>query len=290
MFIKETNTQIKAEFPQEYSEIVNALKKKGIDETDIEWGYNFSMTIGGPEPTITNQQEAIEHAKTIYGISIQGSKGKKSKSIFIDNNVKFPIMFQNMAIDKFTETQIAEQLDKNRIANLDSILKSVGKNGTAEDRNPKMPAVMNGLEMMQFMMMQRQAITYPTIEDIKKARPDIYQKYEAIADGSKLVIFNPGHKECDEWGFVVETIALVSKRDGELRYVVEDEFIKGSHYIIKDSKTLWAGNLSSVDKAFAAAEGSNFTGWKRTKQYRLTKQEIAAEIKGKLFESGGLAF
>lgn len=290
MFIKETSANIKAEFPQEYNEIVNDLKKKGIDESDIEWGYNFSMRIGGPEPTITNQQEDIEHAKTIYGISIKGSNGKKNKLIGIDNTVNFPIMFQNMAIDKFTETQIAEQLYKNRIANLDSILKSVSKTGTAEDRNPKMPAVMNGLEMMQFMMMQRQAITYPTIEDIKKARPDIYQKYESIADGSKLVIFNPGHKECDEWGFVVETIALVSKRDGELRYVVEDEYIKGSHYIIKDGKTLWAGNLSSVEKAFAAAEGSNFTGWKRTKQYRLTKQEIAAEIKGKLFESGGVAF
>ena len=290
MFIKELNTNIKAEFPQEYTDIVNDLKKKGIAEADIEWGYDYCVRIGGPEPTITNRQEAIEHAKTIYGIAIKGYNGKKQKLIGIDAKANLPIMFQNMAINKFVESQIEENKEKNRISNLDSILKAVGKPGTAEDRNPKMPGVMNGLEMMQFMMQKRQVITYPTIEDIKQVRPDIYQKYEKLSDGNTLVTFHPGHKECDEWGFIIEPIKLVTKRDGELRFIVEDPYLPGNHYLIKNNKTLWAGNLQGIDKAMAAAEGSNFSGWKRTKQYRLTKQEIAAEIGGKIFESGGIAF
>jgi hypothetical protein len=290
MFIKETNTNIKAEFPQEYAEIVADLNKKGIAEADIEWGYEYGVRIGGPEPIINTQQDAIEHAKTIYGISIKGSNGKKNKSVGIDAKVNLPTMFQNMAINNFVESQINQNQEKNRIANLDSILKAVGKTGTAEDRNPKMPAVMNGMEMMQFMMQKRQVITYPTTDDIKQARPDIYQKYELLADGTKLVTFEPSHKECDEWGFRIEPIQLVSKRDGELRFVVDYPHITGLHYLIKDNKKLWAGHLQGVDKAIAAAEGSDFTGWKRTKQYRLTKQEITAEIGGKIFENGGIAF
>jgi hypothetical protein len=290
MYIKETNLNIKAEFLQEYTDIVNDLKNKGIAESDIEFGYDFCMRIGGPEPIINTQQDAIEHAKEIYGIAIKGSCGKKNKSVGIDAKINLPIMFQNMAIDKFVEEQLEKNKEKNRIANLDSVLKEVGKTGTAEDRNPKAPAVMNGLEMMQFMMQQRQPITYPTLEDIKQARPDIYQKYEAIADGTKLVTFQPGHKECDEWGFIIETIKLVTKRDGELRFTINDPYLSGNSYVIRNNKTLWAGNLQGIDKAMAAAEGTNFSGWKRTKQYRLTKQEITAEIGGKIFESGGIAF
>jgi len=287
MFITETEAAIKSEFPNEYSQIVNELSKKGASPSDIEWGYDFGMRIGGPEPVLNNESDAIEHAKSIYGISIKGSFGKNKKTIFIDNNVHFPTTFVNNAVDNFKNMCAVKNTEKNRIANLDSILKAVGKKGTSEDKNQKMPAVMNGAQMMQFMMQKKVAITYPTISDIRKVRPDIYKKYETLADGSKLVTFAPRHAECDEWGFIIEPVLLVTKRNNELRYVTEKS---GMHYIIENGATLFAGALSSIDKAFAAAEGSEFVGWKKTKQYKLTKQEISNEIKGKIFESGGIAF
>jgi hypothetical protein len=51
---------------------------------------------------------------------------------------------------------------------------------------------------------------------------------------------------------------------------------------------VFCGFLNSIEKAFNAKEGEEFSGWKRTKQYRLTKQEIEKSIKGKIFKNGGI--
>lgn len=46
------------------------------------------------------------------------------------------------------------------------------------------------------------------------------------------------------------------------------------------------GPLRKSEKARAAGEGQEFRGWKNTKQYRLTKQEIEAITKGNIFTFG----
>ena len=54
---------------------------------------------------------------------------------------------------------------------------------------------MNGLEMMNKLMADslKTPPTIPTLEDIKKARPDIYDSYVKMANNNTLIIFEPGN-------------------------------------------------------------------------------------------------
>lgn len=97
------------------------------------------------------------------------------------------------------------------------------------------------------------------------------------ADGAHLVYV--AHN-----GTKVEKILLATKRDGEVRIILDDH----SAFVIDDNKVYWSGMLRGVDKALAVAPGSEFRGWKRTKQYRLSDSEITELVKGRVFQFGGI--
>lgn len=99
------------------------------------------------------------------------------------------------------------------------------------------------------------------------------------ADGAHLVYV--AHN-----GTKVEKILLATKRDGEIRIIVDDH----AAFVIDGDKVRWIGMLSGIDKALAAAPGSEFRGWKRTKQYRLTDAEISEMVKGRVFQFGRILF
>jgi len=97
------------------------------------------------------------------------------------------------------------------------------------------------------------------------------------ADGAHLVYV--AHN-----GTKVEKILLATKRDGKVRIILDDH----AAFVIDDNKVYWTGMLSGIDKALAVAPGSEFRGWKRTKQYRLTDSEISELVKGRVFKFGGI--
>lgn len=99
------------------------------------------------------------------------------------------------------------------------------------------------------------------------------------ADGAHLVYV--AHN-----GTKVKKILLATKRDGDIRIIVDDNVA----FVINDNKVYWSGMLRGIDKALAAAPGSEFRGWKRTKQYRLTDAEISEMVKGCVFQFGGILF
>ena len=98
------------------------------------------------------------------------------------------------------------------------------------------------------------------------------------ADGAHLVYI--AHN-----GTKVEKILLATKRNKVIRIIVDDH----SAFVIDGNKVYWSGMLRGVDKALAVAPGSEFRGWKRTKQYRLSDSEISDMVKGRVFQFGGLA-
>jgi hypothetical protein len=116
--------------------------------------------------------------------------------------------------------------------------------------------------------------------DIETNKPKLYQEYVDKADGTAIVTYNPRSQKCDSNGFVFHEISMATRRGDEVRFIDKDHFI---NYVIKDGVSYWAGSLRGMDKARAANEGEEFVGWKRTKQYRLTMDEIKSELKGKLF-------
>ena len=94
-------------------------------------------------------------------------------------------------------------------------------------------------------------------------------------------------------------MAFITETSDNIKLEYPTRFITtnyGSHYVCKvnelknESFLPWGGSLQKIDKAFTALEGQNFTGWKRTKQYRLTKNEIDTYLKSKIFKYGGLSF
>ena len=95
----------------------------------------------------------------------------------------------------------------------------------------------------------------------------------------RLFIYNPTHPDSNSNGILENdilcaTARLTGKEKGLVRFIVDGV---GSHYYIDDVNNQIAehgGWLRSVDTALSAKEGEEFRGWKKTKQYRLTKEEI----------------
>jgi len=95
----------------------------------------------------------------------------------------------------------------------------------------------------------------------------------------KLFIYNPTHPDSNSNGvlennILCATARLTGKEKGLVRFIVDDA---GSHYYIDDVNNQIAehgGWLRNIDTAISAKEGEEFRGWKKTKQYRLTNEEI----------------
>lgn len=283
MIVKETVENVKKEYPDLYKSIADKMKKKNIDEDKLEWYYSYCVMIDN-SPNPTSYEEVLNNFKTKYGISLGASFERKKSSVLIAQSgetSKLPSVFKNMAKETWKNIQKEINREKNFISNLDSVLKSVGKKGSVKDNTPDFKFG-NGLDFMNHLMnpLNVQQPVYPTLEDIKKVRPDIYNYYLSKSNGSTFVIYTPRHKQCDDWGFIVEPILLATRRNDEERFITKEY---GFCYLIEGNTVNFGGFLSGTDKALAAKEGECFVGWKRTKQYRLTKSEIDKQVKSKIF-------
>ena len=115
----------------------------------------------------------------------------------------------------------------------------------------------------------------------------VYSKEEALklSDGTRLVIYrgvlaNGG--DC----FSVDKILFGTRRGKINRITIDDLDIT---FALDEDRVVLVGSLSqkTVAPALATSEGQEFRGWKRTKQYRLTKDEIAELVAGKIFNGSG---
>lgn len=116
--------------------------------------------------------------------------------------------------------------------------------------------------------------------------------YRSLASRNQLVMFNPKGTEVDSNGMVVYPVVLATVRLSEpdtVRIVVDEADLELAYAVTKGSDAIfWMGQLSGTDKAKAAVPGSEFRGWKRTKQYRLSDEELDDLIAGRIFIFGGL--
>jgi hypothetical protein len=103
---------------------------------------------------------------------------------------------------------------------------------------------------------------------------------------TKLFIYNPTHPDAKsngiiEYDILCATMRLTGEDKGLVRFVYDTN---GWYWHIDDIDKQYVdggGALSKIENAFAAEEGTEFVGWKRTKQYRLTKEEINSFVIGK---------
>lgn len=290
-FLEETSQNIKSEYSDLYNSILNKMNAKNVSENSIQWGYDYCVLIDNSKDP-ESLTETIDDVKRRYGISITAKSGRKKSEELIKRAGDFgdiPSVFMKIAEEIWNGIEKEKNKENNLVSNLDSILKSVGKKGTSKNTNTTFKSG-NGLDLINHMMNFKEPV-YPELSDIKKVRPDIYQKYIDKSDGNVIIMYAPHHKECDEWGFISEPVLLATKRDNNVRFITEDW---GLHYVCKsnilenESSLSWGGALRGVDKAIAASEGQFFNGWKRTKQYRLTKEEIESYLKSKIFRQGKL--
>lgn len=284
--------EIKQLHPTEHSKIVKAMAKKGVAEADIEWKYTYCVRIGhldchnpAPHKNPETIDEFVENIKETYGVALEGQNGRKYNSEAVDIKTTMPSYFLEIAKQKHAEQQRRKNHRQSKTANLDSVLDAVGKTGSSDttlDHDHTQAGVQGLMFGTIVNALHGDRPEFPTLEDIKTARPDVYEEYAAKADGTKLVVYNPQATDCDEWGFNVDGIELATRRNGEDRVLLEDGFA----YKAKDGRAFWMGPLRQIEKARAAGEGQEFRGWKNTKQYRLTKQEIEAITKGNIFTFG----
>lgn len=280
MRAKADPAEIKKLFPDEYDKVLASMRRKGISDSDIEWSYSWCMQIvssWGKEPDPETLEAIVDDIKKRYSVAIMGSFGRKQSGEPIDIKKSMPRIFQDMAKSTFDRVQAEKSHENNKASNLDSVLESVGKSGSSKP--PK--GVTSGFYGIFGAVSS--APVYPTLEDIKTSRPDVYQKYIDSADGTKLIVYNPGARDCDEWGFREYHVELATRRGKEIRLITPVEGLSSLSYVLDGDTAKFNGSLRQVDKARAAAEGTNFRGWKNTNQYRYTKDEIANMIGGKIF-------
>jgi len=99
----------------------------------------------------------------------------------------------------------------------------------------------------------------------------------------KLFVYNPTHPDAKENGIIeydilCATTRLTGKDKGRVRFITD---MDGWYWYIDDIHKQYVeggGALKKIENAFAAEEGTEFKGWKRTKQYRLTKEEIKSFV------------
>lgn len=289
MKTKVDTNEIKQMFPKEHAKIVKSMAKKGVAEEDIDWKFTWCVRIGhldcrDPKPyqKPDTLEEFVENIKETYGVALEGQNGRKYNGEPVDIKTNLPSYFLEVAKNQHAEHQRKTSKAKAKASNLGSVLESVGKKGSATSSNTFDHATGQGFAFGEVLnaLWNTERPEFPTIEDIKSARPDVHDAYAAKADGTKLVVFNPRAGDCDEWGFNLMDVEMATRRDGQDRIILADGFA----YAIEGEAAVWMGSLAKLDKARAAKEGEEFRGWRNTKQYRLTSAEIEGLIKGKIFK------
>lgn len=99
----------------------------------------------------------------------------------------------------------------------------------------------------------------------------------------KLFVYHPTHPNAKsngiiEYDILCATTRLSGKDKGLVRFITDKD---GWYWHIDDVNNQYVeGNcpLRKIEKAFDADEGTEFTGWNKTKQYRLTKDEIKSFV------------
>ena len=99
----------------------------------------------------------------------------------------------------------------------------------------------------------------------------------------KLFVYHSTHPDAKpngiiEYDILCATTRLTGKDKGLVRFVTDKN---GWYWHIGDVDNRYVdggGMLSKIENAFAADEGTEFRGWKNTKQYRLTKDEIKSFV------------
>lgn len=276
--------EIKILYPDQYSSIISAMAKKGVRESEITWNYSWGIMMGNfdcsslaiPKSPET-LKEITEDVKKRYTVCIEGICGRKRNSELIDIKEYTPDFIKEIINSRFNKIEAEKNYKTTKAENLDSILKAVGKSGTSNPKEKK------GTGVFGFFSYYTKDPVYPTLEDIKIARPDIYQKYIDEADGTNLIIYNPRANDCDVWGFNKMFVELATRRDDNVRLITPVQGLSSLNYLLNGDSVIWNGTLSKIEKAKAAAEGTNFKGWKNTNQYRFTREEIKDMIGGKIF-------
>jgi citrate lyase beta subunit len=98
----------------------------------------------------------------------------------------------------------------------------------------------------------------------------------------KLFVYSPTHSDANsngivEYDILCATMRLTGEEKGLVRFITDK---KGWYWHIDDVNKNYVEGcvLKKTEKAFDAEEGTEFIGWNRTKQYRLTKDEIESFV------------
>ena len=210
------------------------------------------------------------------------------------------------------KTNKIKNIKKEKIEFFDSVLKAVGKRSNLFDKNtrleiddepvvtpepvvangPRMIKTVNALDMINDMMMNslKEPATIPDPEDIRKARPDIYAEYVKLATDNTLVIFQPEHLESDKHGFIIHKLV------GAYKQIKNDQIIlvgdKLNVYNLSEDKkyVIWKFRQEGLEteRMKNAQPGTDFSGVRKRKCYRLSDAEVGQLVDGLILLDGGV--
>lgn len=283
---------------QDHSDLMIEILDK-FPTGDVEYSYEYCVLLDGSEPDMSSVENYVLSAYRKWGVSLCGKQGRKNKNVLVKQNGIVPTIVPTVIRQLFVDNYHALNKKKSdlatKTANLDSILRKVGRSGSSKPNPVKPYKPMNGLQLVQnmFSSMTTSQPVAPSLIDLKIAEPEIFAKYSQMADGTKLIFFKPLHPQADQWGFMIHDVygayTPLKKEDNRTRIIMDNNALYGCVLFEPRNHTdnlidEWISLQNSIINKFdKAAEGEEFKGWKGAKEYRHTKSEIASMIKGRVF-------
>jgi len=283
MFKKISESEAKVNHPEEYADILKRMEKKGKDITNSVWSYDWAVVINNNADPET-ETDAIEQVKKKTSICLTCKAGRSTTSVLLKECPSFII---DNAIYTFRQQKKDKEQKQKKAKNLDYVLKNVGKDGTSENKITPFK-IGSGIDLLNHMLSSfNSGPVYPTIYDMIDAVPEVILEKQKIADGTCIVSFCPDSDKSDDWGFVCEPVLFavryVSKKniDSDESMFVTSKF--GAYNTISGRVACFNGFLDGHEMFIKEKEGTEFVVRGKATLYRLTKDEISNQIKGKIF-------
>lgn len=270
-----------------YQTLVSNLKsKKGYKhEIPFKFYFEYCVRIDNDEDNSTNVDDYVNFRLSKIGGGLKIKQNRLYNTLPLERD-NYPISFVNSYKDSYNFLNKEKEKQKRKEINLQNVLNKLKISGTTKPDeiipfdgnivNFMFDSITNSIKKTNHRM--------PTFFELSEVYPNIVEEYKERANGDVLVMYDPEHKDSDEYGFIFLNVRAISIRNNNIRCHTVEENDFGITYALypDECKTKWLGYIDHK-YVMKAKLGEEFRGWKKTKQYRPTLEEQYKYLKGKIY-------
>lgn len=289
MKIDLSKEEVLNQYPNLYNESMDKmLKKKNFDSNkNVDVFFDYCMIIDNTVQPMDSLENYLNHVKSKVSGCLVFKQGRLLVGSKLDNN-NLPKKYTDIIESEYNEKVKKETSLSLKQKNLQSVLDKLGIKKTTEYNHNNFSVgnfydLLNSLKKEEVDNRQHYL---PSLDELSNVYPSVVEKYKNLANGDKLIVYDPENKESDEWGMCKYDISYLSKKDNSIRVHLASH--SSTYELDTNNKVCYFLGFIDTKYVEKANLGEEFKGWKRTKQYRPTLEEQYSYIKGVIYTDGGI--